>query len=486
MPERLNDETFQELLPVIQRYLGDGVGNVKKQDIIKSVGMAAARLDIASPEALARNILLGDVRGLDLLAEYLTIGESYFFRHKECLDLLITKVMPGIIATAEKEERDIAVWSAACANGEEPYSLAIMFEQLILPKKIKIKIYASDVNQSFLKRAQTGIYTEWAFRELPDSHRSQYFEKLDKYSYELVPRIRKRVEFFHYNLLHPFKHPLPCRQFDVILCRNVLIYFNEKQVELVMHEFDQCLTEHGWILTSPAEVGGISRKTFKAVNLDGNFFLRRTALVKPDTIITSTTRAKHATRTATVKANTPPVIKKHQPQETVHRLPATKEPEVKTDYTQEELLHLAGKRDSKISSTLAAAITRLCADRGMQTDAIYWSEVAINKDKFNPSYYHLHAQIMQDSGDTAEACKTLNQALFIDPEYIAAYFSLGMIYFSSGDHRNAKRNFKNAEKLLAKLPENTVVPDCDELTAGMITKLINNILRNHVTGKDKA
>jgi chemotaxis protein methyltransferase CheR len=266
-----------------------------------------------------------------------------------------------------------------------------------------------------------------------------------------------------------------------------LIYFNEKQIEVVMNEFDQCLTEHGWILTSPAEVGGISRKTFKAVNLCGSFFLRRTALVKPATIASATqSRHKPVSKSVSETAKIPLVTKKTKPHETVPPLPEIKEPAVKTDYTPKELLELAGKRDNKISSTLAAAIARLCADRGMQADAIYWSEVAINKDKFNPSYYHLHAQIMQESGDTTEACKALNQALFIDPEYIGAYFSLGMIYFSSGDHRNANRNFKNAEKLLAKLPENTEVPDCDGLTAGMVTKLINNILRNHVPGKDKA
>jgi chemotaxis protein methyltransferase CheR len=477
MPEPLKDDIYEELISSITHLLGEGIANIKRKDFIKKVELAANQLKLESPEILAKSILAGNDRCLELLTDHLTIGESYFFRHKESFDVISSVLLPKMIDAAVKEHRDINIWSAACANGEEPYSLAILFDKTILPPGINIKIYASDINSSFLRQAKAGIYSDWSFRDFPKELQQQYFSQVESSHYELSPAIKNKVFFFKNNLLASKHQHLPVKKFDLILCRNVLIYFNDAQKELTMTTFDKCLVEGGWILTSPAEIGGIQNILFKPAMINKCYFLhRQTALpdmvqpavtLKRKNILLPLTKPKKDINCR--KKNTPfptPII----PTETNF----TDNTEISLN--KEELILLSRDRHANVSAQIAAAIARVCADCANKDDAFYWSNVAIDKDKFNPKYYLLQAQILQDSGDTNAACKALTQTLFLDQENIAAYFNLGMIYRNIGKQQDAKRNLKNAEKLLLKLPKTTEIQDCDGVSAGMLLAAIKNII----------
>jgi chemotaxis protein methyltransferase CheR len=174
---------------------------------------------------------------LQVLASHLTIGETYFFRDKQTLAALTENILPGLIRTRRGSEQRLRLWSAACCSGEEPYTLAILLHQL-LPDIADwhVTIRATDINPGFLRKAQTGVYGEWSFRNAPAALKARYFTRAADGRYAVNSEIRDLVSFAHLNLVDDV-YPSPVTDtnaMDLICCRNVLMYFTAAQIERVI------------------------------------------------------------------------------------------------------------------------------------------------------------------------------------------------------------------------------------------------------------
>ncbi|MGH7256329.1 MAG: CheR family methyltransferase, partial [Nitrospirales bacterium] len=216
------------------------------------------------------------------LAGYLTVGETYFFRDRFCFDALEHRVLLPLIETRRASGwRQLRIWSAGCATGEEPHSFAMLLDRL-LPDRHEwtLTILASDINPEALHAARLGRYRGWSLRATPAAVRDRYFRPHGSDTFELDRGIREMVTFTPLNLAHE-GYPAPMTNtnaMDVIFCRNVLMYFTPEAQRAVAGRLHQALVPEGWLAVSPAEATAELWEPLQPVNFPGTIFFRKTAL----------------------------------------------------------------------------------------------------------------------------------------------------------------------------------------------------------------
>lgn len=172
----------------------------------------------------------------------LTINVSEFYRNPKRWDVLKNKVFPYLI----QEQSKISIWSAACSTGEEPYSVAIMLKEYF--PEIEYHILATDIDHEVLIKAEKGIYQEQSLKELPMMLKNKYFMKKNGL-YMIDPSLKEFISFKHHNLLAD-QYP---KDIDLIICRNVLIYFTDEAKSLIYRNFSESLSERGILFVGSTE-----------------------------------------------------------------------------------------------------------------------------------------------------------------------------------------------------------------------------------------
>ncbi|TCT15000.1 chemotaxis protein methyltransferase CheR [Natranaerovirga pectinivora] len=175
---------------------------------------------------------------------YLTINVSEFYRNPEQWKILEDYVLPHLFNKAGKK---VKIWSAACSTGDEPYSLVMLLSKF-MPLS-QIKIIATDIDKQVLSKAQLGLYTEKSLAALPVEFKEKYFRKVGTSSFQVIEDIKKCVEFKQHNLLKD-EYPSQC---DLIVCRNVLIYFTEDAKIEIYKKFNKGLKKEGILFVGSTE-----------------------------------------------------------------------------------------------------------------------------------------------------------------------------------------------------------------------------------------
>ena len=198
------------------------------------------------------------------LFEAITINETYFFRNQPQLDALIAKTLPEIILSKEKlGQNKIKIWSAGCSSGEEAYSLAIMINDLLKTKypNIEYEIVGTDISNAVVDVARRGSYKEYSIRNTPGYYLRKYFKPNDS-SFDLDRDIKNMVYFKLLNL-HDDLGMRTMINYDIIICANVLIYFDETSKIKVINHLYNSLNKDGYLFIGYSEtLHGIS-KAFK-------------------------------------------------------------------------------------------------------------------------------------------------------------------------------------------------------------------------------
>ena len=173
----------------------------------------------------------------DLLNEFLdrmTINVSEFYRNAKRWEVLEKKILPNMIARKKR----LKIWSAACSTGEEPYTIAMIMSKFM--PLAQVQILATDIDENIIARAKVGAYPERSLNEVPEDMKRKYFIK-DGSFFKVADEVKKAVTFRKQNLLaDPFGGP-----FDLIVCRNVLIYFTEDAKDELYNKFSQALDNEG-------------------------------------------------------------------------------------------------------------------------------------------------------------------------------------------------------------------------------------------------
>lgn len=201
------------------------------------------------------------------VVEILTINETYFYREDKQLNVYQQHILPTLTGP-------VNVWSAACSTGEEPYSLAIMSKQAGRDAT-SVQITATDINQRVLQVAKQGAYAKrsLSFRRIPPAWLEAHFLADDTHYY-IDPTVQQMVHFDYLNLLD-IAHNGPTEQFDVIFCRNVLIYFDEATIKRVVSGFHRALKKGGHLFLGHAETISHFDIDFKTVHSEGTFYYQK-------------------------------------------------------------------------------------------------------------------------------------------------------------------------------------------------------------------
>ena len=184
-----------------------------------------------------------DVELFKEIKKNMTINVSEFYRNPEQWKIVENEIFPALI----KKKGNIKIWSAACSTGEEPYTITMILSQH-LPLS-KISIIATDIDKEAMAKAQTGIYSENSLKNVPSAIVSKYFSKITDKTYSISDEIKKCVSFKQHNLLKD-KFVEGC---DLIVCRNVLIYFTEEAKAEIYSNFSKSLNPEGILFVGSTE-----------------------------------------------------------------------------------------------------------------------------------------------------------------------------------------------------------------------------------------
>jgi chemotaxis protein methyltransferase CheR len=184
------------------------------------------------------------------VTEAMTTNETFFFRDRIPFDHLRDTILPALIAARAREKR-IRIWCSAAAAGQEPYSIAMLL-QAMAPQLagFRVDILATDLSSEVIERAKAGVYSQFEVqRGLPIQLLVKHFSKNGD-GWEIAPELRAMVQFRTLNLLHDFS---PLGQFDVVFCRNVLIYFDQPTKSAVLHRVARQMPDESYLILGAAE-----------------------------------------------------------------------------------------------------------------------------------------------------------------------------------------------------------------------------------------
>lgn len=240
---------FQSLVRSIEDVLFIQCSNYKENYIRRRI-TSRMRLAHAADFREYRKIFLADKNEQAKLLNSLTINVTKFYRDPDVFDHILNVIFPDLFS----QKRWISIWSAGCSTGEEPYTLAMMAYDLTRHRKdISVRIYATDLDREVLKKAKAGIYHAKALENLSDDYVSRHFTLRGDGTYEIKEHIREMVQFQTHDLIN--SRPI-MRNLDMILCRNVTIYFPEKQKNDLARVFHFGLVPGGYYVMGKTEFLG--------------------------------------------------------------------------------------------------------------------------------------------------------------------------------------------------------------------------------------
>jgi len=440
-------------------------------DLERGIAAAAPDFDFPDRESCAHWLLSAPLtRHMnEILATHLSVGETYFFREKQNLEILEEHILtPLLQARRQNGQRRLRIWSAGCCTGEEAYTIAILLDRLIPDlKEWNVTILATDFNPKFLRKAAQGVYGEWSFRDAPGWLRERYFTKGTDGRLEILPRIRKMVTFSYLNFADDVYPSLSNNTgaMDVIFCRNVLMYFTAQRAKQVTGNFHRALVDGGWMIVSPTEASNRLLSSFTPVEFPGAVLYRKmvnteSQIQKPKSQISEHQFLQPFRETEPVPSLLP--VAQTEPDVVTFAILAPQADRLPVPQTEVDVA--------------PSRMARSCANQGQLDEALEWCEKAITADKMNPSHHYLLANILQEQGQHDIAIRSLMRALYLDPDFVLAHFALGNLHQSQGRYREAQRYLGNVLLLLRNHPPDETLPEADGLTAGRLAEIVTSLL----------
>lgn len=402
--------------------------------------------DCTSYTKLLADSVVGEAE-MNILITKLTIGETSFFRDAEQFTAIRDVILPDILER-KQSSKQIRIWSAGCATGAEPYSLAIMLARDMADRIAgwEIRIVATDLNRDFLTRAEEGKFRSWALRSTPDEVRRECFSQ-EGQTWTIHPRYKQWISFRQMNLVESELSTRRGEEFDLILCRNVMIYFSPDSNRRLIGKFYQALDDDGWLVVGSSEHNLENYKNFSGVDATGARIYQKRAAERPRP------EAKPKERVQPLLLPEP----KRRPMPPRPRIEAP-QPAERTD--------MEGFRK--------------LADSGDWQSAARYGQRLLAQDRLNPEIHFYLALIFENLGIVDEPQRSLRQALYLDRNFALAHYHLGCALRRDGQTALAARSFGNVVKVLNGIPDESPVMAGRGITAIRLKELA----RRHPVGSN--
>ncbi len=501
----LSDADYLRFRDLARQQTGLEFGEVRRPDLERAIFSTLRLVGLPDPEALCRlliecpSVLGADSPNghtglaLDALIAGLTVGETHFFRNRPQFEALERHILPELIAR-RRAVRRLRIWSAGCATGEEPYSLAILLQRL-LPDLAhwNITLLATDLNRQALEKARRGVYGAWSFREVPPEIQADYFIQHGR-EFEITPTTRNLVTFAHLNLVED-TYPSPANKtadMDLILCRNVLIYFNEETTRGVVGRLHGSLAAGGWLVVGHAEPSQSIFSEFVTQNFPGAVVYQRPNGREPAPIsglaavpsIASQIKTRDSLSGVEASAGFSSLHKQPAKASTPENYPnsALKWPEA--DVEAALALWKGGQQAEALRRLTTAAqvhpqdgrpaylAARLLANQLQLAAAEAQIKLALERAPLLAPAHYLHGMILQEQGRFEDALTAIRRCVYADSEFVLGQYALAALLDRLGQVARADKVRETVLKLLARYQPGDPLPDGDGLTAGRLLEMV--------------
>ncbi|MES9855122.1 MAG: CheR family methyltransferase [Sedimenticola sp.] len=385
------------------------------------------------------------------LIKNLTVGESYFFRDKNQMEFIERQLLPELITRRRREGHYfLNFWSAGCAGGQELYSLLLMVYKL-LPDAAdwNIQCLGSDINIQALQQARQAHFNEWSLRGVDETLRQQAFVHVGDDEWHLrLDLYPAQLRFEYLNLIEDSYPSLysGTAGVDLILCRNVFIYFDRPEVERVYQRLQRCLTPGGILICGacdplPDQVDNLQQHQWHQV-----FFFR------------AETQYPNEVEKADSTQFTP-----QKPKPLPHAA------------THEKSRSRGALSSAGESAEALRERCRIVAGKGSLVEAKALALEALALDDMNPDVHYLLALVELEQGELREAEESLRRTLLLDSSYILGHYQAGLLKLSQGRNRGADKSLQRARKLLEQSDPDSAACDLDEtITCKHLLELVQH------------
>ncbi len=448
--ERLDEATLVRLECVLRAACGMVLAPSVRPSLGTALTRAAESQGLPTADFLQR-VLARDTAAVEVFIGYAVIGETYFFRHPEQLREL-ARLAPAHLGP-------FLVWSAGCASGEEPYSIAMALLAAGLTPE-HIRVVGTDVSGRALERARRATYSPWSVRRI-EPELEKRFLSLRPESVTVPPEVRARVEFRRHNLM---TDPPPVSGARAVFCRNVLIYFPREVIPSVLERLVQALAPGGWLFLAPAELPFARDMGLEEREVDG-----MPVLCKP----ASGERASRPGPLRVVsKADSPP-LRALTPSPVVTPAPhAPGAPPVARAVRVAQAAPPPPPPQPPAGPPVPDALERAwaAARTGQYELAEEFARQAARE--LSPEAYLLLAMVAEGRGDVQGAVAALRKALYLEPQLAIGHAMLVALYGRLGQPEEAERARRNALRALEGLDDEHVLRGVESMTVGGLRRAL--------------
>jgi chemotaxis protein methyltransferase CheR len=493
MIRALSDMELSKLSEFIELNLALHFPENRWDDLERNITTASKELGYTHVRTFIKNLTSTTLTRsyAELLASHLTVNETYFWREPLAFEALENIILPELLKSRYFSSKKIRIWSAGCSGGEEPYSIAIALSRVIPDiAHWDITILATDISPTMLEKAVSGVYGKWSFRGTPQWLKENYFKEIEKNKFEIIPKIKSLVNFRYLNLAEN-EYPSPINNtnaMDIIYCRNVLMYFKQSRFQHIAKGLHNSLVDGGYLIVSSSELSSQNFPDFVPVNFPGLVLYQKTS-------------SEIKSSPEVIKSKVPPVLNFIEDKSPIIRTSKKTTPKTNKEASQNKDLsknkladltsiateYLSGEyelvisklRDIEKTPEQHTLLIRSYANLGQPNEALESCEMAISKDKIDPSLHFLYATILQNQNRITDAIAAIKRALFIDSEFILAYYTMGNLLTKTGNLLGANKNYTNAISILDKLDDEEKIPESEGMTAGRLKEIIKGSLKTH-------
>lgn len=515
---------LEVLTSKVHQHLGVDFSGERSADLLRRFKLLAAEQAVSDLPAWLEAQAFADwdkVR-IQALTPAFTVGETYFRRDAEALDWLARDYLPPLLERRRLAgQRQLRVWSAACCTGEEAYSLLFLLDELLGAERPdwSLDIIASDLNADSLAHAKQADYGQNAFRRNEEDFRQHYFQAKGRL-WQVRAQWRERIQFLQHNLA---TGPLPdpaqgLSEVDLILCRNVLMYFSPERAAVTLRRLLSCLTSDGLLLLSAVEAGIATQAGLSGFWAGCNYALSASGQLpaprptRPPSAAPPVARPHpHAAVTATVSAatghapNATPVPRANPAPSPSPQAPAARHgpaavASLGAEPARAQLWQLArhaqaGGRHPQAQQALREYLTcaglspaekhqacllmaRTWADQQRSAEAEDWLQRALLLDPNSATAYWLTALLAQQNGTPKAALVALQKSLYLEPDFILAHFHQARLLRTEGRLGASDKALQICRQLLQQHPQEALLPEGDGLSCGQLLRLCEQLVED--------
>jgi chemotaxis protein methyltransferase CheR len=474
-PLQLSDEDFARLRMLLAKLAGLVFDDARRESLAYSVAerlRATGVRDVAAYLALVQDQAAPERQAL---LDEVTIQETHFFRNPPQIRALRAHVVPELVREAAAGSRRLRIWSAGCSTGEEPYTIAMVLREL-LPSTDgwDVQVVATDVSERALDAARAGVYGPRAVQLATPEELSRFFVARDDGRYEVRPEVRSLVTFRHQNLVTDAP-PFPAgERLDLVLCRNVTIYFSRDTTRDLMRRLHEVLRDGGYLFLGHSETLWQISDQFRLVSLGSGesaaFVYRRL-----DGASGSDRRRVLPDRRTAAEGLPGPAERRTGPRRAWDALTRTRTPSRPEPDAAQAPLPPAAPTPLPRAGSDALDRARSALDEGRYLDAAQLAGAVADAEPLRAPAHRLRGDALVALGRDDDALVSLRKALYLDPDDAMAHFQLAGALARQGHPAAAAREYRAAAAVLGRRPPGATAPELAGRAVGELVALCNRL-----------